>query len=249
MKIASMVKYTEKGKLVKKAQYAAFAEEMDKIAVSGRTVHSAWLKRVAGKLSVRGQVRDIAERLVSRERPIYQSWPLRRIPVAAMAKRASYGGLVDELEKISGTWLTNVGGKIVRAVKSAPRDSMHAVTDFAKRPVQSMKEGWKATWDPKMGKGGGKISGGLMLAGTAAGVAGSVPKKDPTGRQESRLTRGLRTGVGLATGLAAAKHGVIPGMALGVAGDVAAGYAGRRIDKMRKYAPPGAVEAPPTERT
>jgi len=112
-----------------------------------------------------------------------------------------------------------------------------------------MKEGWKATWDPKLGKGGGKLSGGLMLAGTAASVAGAVPKKDPTGRQESRLTRGMRAGAGFATGLAAAKHGIIPGIALGVAGDVAAGYAGRRIDKMRKYAPPGAVQAPPPEST
>jgi hypothetical protein len=32
MKIASMVKYTEKGKLVKKAQYAGFADELEKIS-------------------------------------------------------------------------------------------------------------------------------------------------------------------------------------------------------------------------
>ena len=182
MKIASMVKYTEKGKLVKKAQYAAFADEMDKIAGSFLANLGHQIKLTAG-----GAARSTAD------------------------------------------W-----------AKTQPKEIGSAVADHM-HPISAIKKSWnQSKW---MGMKG------LTAAGAAMEGADAIKKKDPTGQGRGRGERLGGAAAGIASGLVTMRHGFVPAVATGLAASYAGGKAGKKIDKMMKYAPPGAAHAPPPERT
>jgi hypothetical protein len=183
------------------------------------------------------------------------------------AKLAQYHGFADELTKIALGYQQNlgipilqtgrgvlnraagwIGQKAVQAGKdlaSAPMRTFKATGESLIHPAKTFKQGWKATWNPAVkGKGEAFTNKAFFLAGTGMQGATAIAKNDPTGRDESRLTRGMRAGVGAATGIMGMKRGVLPSIALGIAGDVAGGAAGRRIDKARGYVPKPKKTAP-----
>jgi hypothetical protein len=141
----------------------------------------------------------------------------------------------DELEKISEGFLTNVGNSIVGLGKSmgqgivhGPANTAGVVGDIARAPGTALREGWRHTWS------GDRNAKALMLAGTALQIPGVFANKDITGRDESKLTRALRFGGNLVGSTAGFARGhMVPSMVLGMAGDVAGGYAGRAIDRAR----------------
>jgi hypothetical protein len=151
------------------------------------------------------------------------------------SKLRRYASFSDELEKIADGFMTNVGTSIAntarsigRGIRDAPVNTAGVIGDIASSPGTALREGWKQTWT------GGKGAKTLMLAGNALQVPGIFAKKDVTGRDESRLTRAFRFGGGLLGSTAGFARGhMVPSMALGMAGDVAGGYAGRAIDRAR----------------
>ena len=169
----------------------------------------------------------------------------------AKKKHAMYDGFSDEMDKIAKSFMKDIGTRIAKTTKSwgrdlasAPGRTLSAAGDTLIHPVKTMKEGWHATWrDPKTS--GGWLGKGMFALGTAGSAAAAVPKEDPLGRGESRLTRAARFAGGTALGVAGMKKGIIPSIALGIGGDVAGGYAGRGIDRLRgrKTVKPRAPEA------
>jgi hypothetical protein len=141
----------------------------------------------------------------------------------------------EELEKIAEGFLTNIGTGIANTAKSMGQGLLHGpantagvVGDIARAPGAALRAGWNQTWT------GGRGAKALMLAGTAAQVPSIFKEKDITGRDESKLTRALRFGGGFLGSTAGYARGhIVPSMVLGMAGDVAGGYAGRAIDRAR----------------
>jgi hypothetical protein len=160
----------------------------------------------------------------------------------AIEKHAMFDGFASEMEKISRGMLRDIGNSIRKtgrswgkSLKSAPGRTLDAIGDL-RNPAKAMKQGWHATWhNPKTS--GGTLGRAMFGLGTLASGATAIPKNDPTGRDESRTTRAMRFAGGTALGIAGMKRGVIPSIALGIGGDVAAGAIGRRIDKAKGYRP------------
>lgn len=161
----------------------------------------------------------------------------------------------DEMRKIAaagfmsnlGSRIITYGGKQLRGAGSWAAKQPGNIWEAAKahaRPIHGLKEGWKFSWDPETG--GGWLGRGLFLGGTALSGASAIPKEDPLGRGESRLTRAARFLGGTTTGLIASKHGFVPSLLYGAAGDVAGGYAGRAIDRMRGVKTPKKPNVGPT---
>lgn len=163
------------------------------------------------------------------------------------ARLAMYLAFEDEMSKIAAAGaMTNIGGRITSWVgkkaksiggwaKKQPGNLLEAGAAHL-NPVKGLKEGWKFNWDPKTG--GGNMGRALFLGGTALSAGSIIPKNDPMGNGDSRMTRALRFAGGTATGLIASKYGVLPSIAYGIAGDMAGGAIGKRIDKARGYKPP-----------
>lgn len=221
-KKAVMVKYTKR-KQAGGDTLQYFADELEKLAIRGTTVWAARNARIARELRVPGQVQDLAAKIVDKAHPIYHSWPLRTIPVGK-AKRASYASFGDELEKIADGFMTNIG----TGLRRGPANTAGAIGDIASSPIGSLRQGWRKTWT------GGTGNKAMILGGAALGLPMALSKNDPTGRDESRLTRAMRFGVSQLGAIAGFTRGhQVPSMVLGLAGDVAGGYAGRAIDRAR----------------
>jgi hypothetical protein len=152
-KIASMVKYTKRklanGDMLqyfqdhpeklrekrlrdskKKHAMVAFSDELEKLALSARTVLSAKGARIAEQMGVPHQVHDLAEKLVLREHPGYNSWFLRRIPVG----KAKHAAFAAELEKIA--W----GGKYYHGTSPSAEKSIASEGLKAARGGETMKD-------------------------------------------------------------------------------------------------------------
>lgn len=165
--------------------------------------------------------------------------------------RTQLDAFSDEMEKIAASIILNHGTKFIRsgagkisntlkgwgsALRSTPRRTGQAVGDIVRSPRQALREGWHATWhDPATS--GGMLGRGMFALGTAGAAATAIPKDDPMGRGESRLTRTARFAGGTLAGVAGMKRGVLPSIALSMGGDIAGGYAGRAVDKVRGYKP------------
>lgn len=151
----------------------------------------------------------------------------------------------DELSKIaaSTSFMQNVGNKMTswgKAIASTPRRTAQAVGDIIDSPTGALRHGWNETWGPKVGFGGKA----MFVGGTALQAAELTRDEDITGRGDSRLTRGARLIGGTLAGTAGMTRGVLPSIVLGIGGDVAGGYVGRKIDKMRGYKPKPKNTAP-----
>jgi hypothetical protein len=144
----------------------------------------------------------------------------------------------DEMGKIaaSTSFMQNVGNKLTswgKSLASTPRRTAQAVGDIVESPSGALRHGWNETWGPKVGFGGKA----MFVGGTALQAADLARDGDITGRGESRMTRGMRLVGGTIAGTAGMKRGILPSIALGIGGDVAAGAVGRKIDKARGYKP------------
>ena len=163
-----------------------------------------------------------------------------------LVKKAQYSGFSDELEKISKSFVQNLGTKITRAGYRASRwagkqpiETAAALKDHL-QPVKMMQASWnKSKW---MGMKG------LTVAGAGLEGASALPKQDPEGRNRGRGERLGKAVAGTASGLITMRHGFIPALATGVAAGYAGGKIGKQFDRMKKHAP-GAVQAPPPEST
>jgi hypothetical protein len=160
-------------------------------------------------------------------------------------KKHAMAAFSDELQKIaaSTSFMQNVGNKFVewgKAIASTPRRTVQAVGDIVSSPSAALRHGWNETWGPNVGFGGKA----MFLGGTALQAHDLTRENDITGRGESRVTRGSRLVGGTLAGMAGMTRGALPAMVLGIGGDVAGGYVGRKIDKLRGYAPKPKNTAP-----
>jgi hypothetical protein len=159
-----------------------------------------------------------------------------------LVKKAQYAGFSDEMEKISKSFMANLGTKITRAGRWAarqPGETAAAAADHL-HPIKRMKESWNKSkwWGMK----------GLTVAGAGLELNDVRKKQDPMGQGRGRAERLGSAVAGIGSGLVTMRHGFVPSVATGLAAGWAGGKLGKQVDKMRKHAP-GAVQAPPSEST
>lgn len=178
---------------------------------------------------------------------------------------------VDEMVKISEFDKTAAGRQLINA--SRMKRGVEAMKRLGKKGVKSIREGWEYGSDipghgwlgagyqaPKdaglLHKGfeGVTSLGGLTkylpvgpksmtLGFTAASLPGALRKEDPSGEGRSRVERMGGVLGGTVAGLAGARTGIIPSVAIGMAGD----YAGSRLGRLVSPRRPGGVPPPAYE--
>lgn len=152
-------------------------------------------------------------------------------------KKATLVAFDDEFEKISKSWLTNVGTKVGRWAGAQPAQLAGAVKDHF-RPMKPIKEGWKrSSWFGLKG---------LTVAGAAASAADVAPKEDPMGMGRGRGERLGNALASTASGLVTMRRGAIPSIATSIGAGYAGGKVGKLFDKKKgkgKRAPQ--QDAPP----
>jgi hypothetical protein len=230
----------------------AFLDELDgleKTALSKLTRTAAFGARLAQELKVPGQVDSIARRLVDRKHPIYRTWPLRQIPVAALSKRASYDMEKEALLRDIGRRAVSFAKGIPGALRSIPGHAAggaqnvgKAVGSFA-TPAKSMRAGWQKTVHDT--KSMSMPMKALMGYGLVTGAGSVIKKDDPMGQGRSRVRRALAFAGDQAGMVMSAPFGFWGGTAGSMIGNKVGDTVGRAVDKVRGYRPSVRPDLPP----